>query len=528
MSDDRADWLLAEEGEAEEGRLQKEAEGADLDRRLLASLHPYQQSAAEDLARRIVLLCGGRAGKTTLISRRFVRRARRTRRGSLLYLTLTKGHAKELLWEPLKDLADEYRILIHFNETDLIATVRSTEARIKLVGADDRREADKLRGIPRHEIAIDEAASFQPRDLEYLIDKAIGPRLGDYKGTLILAGTPVATGRRGLFYDVSRPGSPEARDWKDRDGEQYEDWIGWSAHRWNMFDASPYVPEIANACEEALETKRRKGWTDENPTWRTEYLGEWASDASENVFKYRPHDEAGAELNMWDPPRLPNGFAVLPRGPEWRYVYVIDFGHRDPFALEIFAYTAGEKMLRHVYEFVRQGMYSRTIAELLIGRELNLATPGGLFAVTGWPDAIDADIVGVGQGQVDELANNYGIRIRPVRYSQHGKHDAITTFNGHLVDGRMKILKGSELEAQLSHLQWVTDDYGNLTLPKSERDDAVSAALLAPRSGFHLFEADELPLARDPLPHTPDSYRRTEMPTPGDADDWAGTDSNFD
>lgn len=528
MSADRLDWLLAEEASEEAARLERAGEVEEVDRRLLAGLHPYQQAAANDPSRLIVLLCGGRAGKTTLIQRRFARRCNRTRNARTLYLTLTKGHAKELMWDPLKDMADEYRLLFHWNESDLIATLKRTGGQIKLVGADDRREADKLRGVPRHEIAIDESASFQPRDLAYILDKAIGPRIDDYLGTLLLAGTPVATGRRGMFYDLSRPGSEEARDYKDRDDPRYAGWEGWSAHRWNMFDAARYVPAIANACKGALVKKRLKGWTDDNPTWRTEYLGQWAREDTENVFKYRPHDESGAEFNMWDPPRLPTGFAQLPEGKEWRYLYLMDFGHRDPLALEVFAYTPGSRMLWHVYEFVRRGMYPRSIAELLLGRELNLAEPGGLFGATGWPDVFDADIFGAGQGQVDELKNSYGIQIRPVRHSQNGKHDAITTFNGHLIDGQIKILKGSELETQLMNLQWVVDDHGNLTLPKSERDDAMSAAILAPRSGLHLYEeAAEAP-SKDPLPHTLESYQRSELPELPSFDDWMTEDANFD
>ena len=54
--------------------------------------------------------------------------------------------------------------------------------------------------------------------------------------------------------------------------------LGISTHStWNIRDNEAKPAQWANA----LATKRRRGWSDDHPTWRREYLGEWVADNSE-------------------------------------------------------------------------------------------------------------------------------------------------------------------------------------------------------------------------------------------------------
>src|SRR3990172_4227581 len=94
---------------------------------------------------------------------------------------------------------------------------------------------EKLRGQPFHEVHIDEAASHTTRILSHLIDRIIGPRLGDYGGRLVLYGTP---GRilSGIFYDATRSGAEIGRAYRDRDEPRYEGWLGWATHHWSIQD----------------------------------------------------------------------------------------------------------------------------------------------------------------------------------------------------------------------------------------------------------------------------------------------------
>lgn len=426
-----------------------------------------------------------------------VRRMISTHRAQCLYIANTRSQAEELMWAPLKDLLEKLEIAAVFNETKLRCVLRKNGSVLRLVGADDKREIEKLRGQPFHEVGIDESASYPAQLLDHLMFRVIGPRLGDYDGTIWTIGTPGHL-PAGPFYDATRPGSEISRHWSERDRPEYADWHKWSKHAWSLLDGSTFVPEMARLWERALRDKAANGWSDLHPVWRREYLGQWCQDDTENVFKYRPHDEEGNPWNQWDPQRTKQGFAILPPG-DWRYVIGMDMGHSDPFALEVFAYQQSAKTLWHVYEFERRGMYARTIAEILLGPDLNTDTPSGVLGVTGWPDGMVADTAGLGDALIEELSNVYGLKIEAAE--KKNKFDAIELSNGDLIDGHVKVLKGSKLEEQMMSLQWAIDDVGRLKENKGQRNDCTDAFVYARRRAMHQFTvvaAPDAPLRGSP------------------------------
>lgn len=487
----RLDWLLAEakarQSARDTGGWQEKLT------HLVAACHPLQQAFVLDPGRRVCARVARGGGKTTAGRCRFIRRMMTTPRAKCLYVATTRGQAEELMWSPLKDTLEKLEIAATFNETKLRCTLKKNGAQLRLVGADDKRELEKLRGLPHHEVGIDEGASYPAQILEHLLFRIIGPRLGDYGGVLWVIGTPGHL-LGGPFYDATRTGSEIARPWEERELPEYADWQRWSFHHWALPDGAPYVPEMARLWAAAQVEKEANGWSDEHPVWRREYLGHWAADDTENVYKYRAHDESGEPWNQWDPPRSPQGFAQLPPG-EWRFVYGMDMGHSDPFALEIFAYSLTENRLYHVYEFEKRGMYAQTIAQVLLGEKLDTEKPTGAIGVTGWPDGMVADTAGLGDALLDELKNVYGVAIEAA--AKRDKFDSIELFNGDLVDGRIRILKGSHLEEQLMSLQWAVDDVGRLKENKGQRNDCTDAAIYARRRAAHQF-AEEEPAPRPP------------------------------
>lgn len=459
---------------------------------LYQSCHPKQRDFAFDPGRRIAALVARGGGKTTGVKTRILKRMLSTPKARCVFIATSRSQGEELMWSSLKDTADKLELNCRFFEQKLRMVLYDNGSTLRIVGADDKREIEKLRGMPFHEVCIDEGASYDRVLLERLVYRIIGPRMGDFpNSSLTIIGTPGHL-FSGVFYDVTRPGSDISRPYEDRKKPEYKDWLRWSSHRWTLKDGAPYVPAMKNLWKEALIEKEANGWSDENPVWRREYLGQWAADDTERMFKYRPHDEAGNQYNQWNPKKDRNGMAILPEGHDWRYVYGMDMGHSDPFALEVFAYSMQDRTLYHVYEFNQKGMYAQTIAKQLIGDELDSDNPRGVVGATGWPDAMDADMSHLGGAMLDELRNVYGIHINPAERKH--KHDAIELFNGDLIDGRIKVLKGSILEQQLLHLQWDTDDYGNLKEPKSERNDATDAAIYARRRAHHQFSGDADPI----------------------------------
>lgn len=472
---------------------------ASAESRLIASLHPRQRDFVLDPARRIAALVGRGGGKTTGGLARFIRRMLRQDRAQCLYIAQTRDSARELIWEDLKDYLERLEIAADFNETRMTCSLRQNGSRLRLVGADDRKEIDKLRGKPRHEVGIDEAASHDPKLFHALIYKIIGPRLGDFKGMLWAVGTP-GEFMRDLFYEITRDGSTMSRPFDDRELTKYQDWKGWSFHRWTLQDGAAHVKAIANLWEEALAEKEQNGWSDDNPIWLREYMARWVEDNSEAVYKYRAMVD-GKPWNQWDPPRESHGegelagFAVPPiKDP--LYVVGVDMGHNDPTGVVVKAYSPTDpaRKLYHCWEFESRGMYARNLAELFLGESLSMESPGGLFGRIGWPDAIEYDAAGLGDAVAEELATVYGIRMRPVDKATKGKFSKIEAYNGDLIDGRLQILKGSKLEAQLQSLQWVVDDWGKLKEHKGQRNDLTDASLYARTIAGHLL-AGESPAA---------------------------------
>lgn len=478
-----------------------------LKRTLLEACHPFQHDAALDEALRISILAGRGGGKTVVLRVRALIKLVSIPRARIIYAATSRPEAERLNWEPLKQVVDELglRDEFSFNEGKLRCTCKRTGATYQLVGIDDKKEVNKYRGQPFDEVQVDEAASHDITLLEMFLDRAVGPRLGERRGCIVLAGTPGHV-LRGRFYEVTRKGSELHRPYGQRNDAEFAGWIGWSSHAWSMLDvlALPHAdrlyPALVLNWEAALIEKQRQGWSDNNPIWMREYLGLWASDHTTSMYTYQAHNEDGTPFNRWsllgdlkfDPGDwgdngktiqvLKLALARLPKEfDDWLFGYGADLGSRDPFALTILAFSPSDPWRRffHVFSFERRRMYIGLIAELLIGpeavkrvlRKEPFGELGGLFSLTGWPVAAVADLAGLGQLVLDELAKVYGIRFTPAE--KKNKPGAVELFNSDLVDGRMFIIGDSPLEEQLASLQWKPDQYDQ---PKEDKAVANHSA----------------------------------------------------
>lgn len=435
--------------------------------RLLARLtdecHPEQRDFVLDDARYLAALVGRGGGKTTGGQVRFVRRMLSRAKAHCLFVAKTRDHARSLIWQDTKDLFEklgfeEDRDIV-FNESLLTVTIVNNGSTLRLVGADKIADLEGLRGRTFHEVGIDEAASHGDKLLTYLIKEVIGPRL---VGSLWLIGT---AGRelRGLFYEVTRRKAKLGRLWRERD--QFPGWKGWSVHRWSLksaIDATAArpIPKLLELYAQQLLELETQKLTDESPAKKREYDAEWATDDEINVYSYRIHNEAGELHNQWDPPRVgPLGIAKLPDAfTDWVHVLGMDPGYSDPTAINVFAFSPSDRsrVLYHRLCIERPKLYAQAIAHLLIGPELKHDEPGGVIGAIGeWPNTMVADPAHqMAEALLDELRNVYGIHIEAAQKGFKYKVGAIEVVNGELVDGRIKVLKGSELEEQLIKLQW--------------------------------------------------------------------------
>ncbi len=488
---------------------------AEIRERVLADCHPFQRRAVEDPSRRYSM-CIGRGGtKTTTFRARGILKVTSIRRAEVLYLATTKPHAKKLNWDKLEDANEFYGLELRFNKTELTATCARTGGIYAMSGMEDDADLERYRGYPFNEVQVDECASHLPERVDRLVYRIVGPRLGERNGCIGLGGTPGHL-LRGLFYDVTRPGSPKHTPFCDVESALVAEATegkrrGWSSHAWSLADvvslpnAAVLYPALVANWQEALIEKEEEQWSDENPIWMREYLGLWAADDTDTVFRYRPHRD-GQPWNQWDPfgdhklegiQQLRAAIAQLREMglADLRYVVPADMGHTDPFALNVLAFspTDPERRIFHVMAFERTGMYARQIAELVIGADAVERTLrnqpheplGGILGETGWPDAMVLDSDGA---HIDELSKVYGIRFKKADRNPNYKHGAVELTNGDLVDGRLKILKGSQLEQQLQQLQWKEDVNGRVRENKAQANHSTDTLIYGRKEVAGLFE----------------------------------------
>lgn len=466
--------------------------------RLVRDCHPEQREFVLCNARYIAACIGRGGGKTTGGNVRFLRRMMTTPAAFCIFVAKTRNQAKTLLWTETKEL---FRRLgfrtgkdVTYNETTLAVTLRRNGSQLRLIGADSQPDLDSIRGKTYHEVGIDEAASHPDQLLGYLIREVLGMRL---VGSLWLIGT---AGKRpkGIFYEATRRGADRSRPWKDR--AQHPDWRGWWSHKWTLDSAIeatkdrpiPALLEIQKAQREEIAAN---GYSDDNPIKRREFDAEWAVDDAANVYTYRIHlsgKEAeargvpdGTLWNQWDPERIgPLRIAKLPSGfDDWLHIIAMDPGFTDPTAINVFSVSPTDptRTIYHRMGIERTKMHAELIAKALIGDELDHDKPGGIIGAIGeWPVVMVADPAHqMSQAILAELSNVYSLHIEPAQKGFRYKVGAIEVVNGDLVDGRLKVLKDSELEAQMIDLQWDETKGGELMERKSQPNHSCDCTVYA-------------------------------------------------
>lgn len=448
----------------------------------------------------------------------------RIRRADVLYGALTRPSAEKLNWFKLKDAVFQYGLTDDFEMSDykLRAICKRTGAMYTMTGMQDDADIEGYRGQPFDEVQVDEAASHDPDRVYRFVKSIVGPRLGERRGCLILGGTP-GTRLRGLFYDTTRPGAmrtlpdgssvPVHRRYTDRDLPEFANWQSWSSHAWKLKDvvdlpnSDKLYPALCANYAESLIEKAESGWSDDHPIWLREWCGIWAADDTTGVFQYKQFDADGAPWNMWDPfpDRQLEGLAMLQAALEalpeehddWRFVVIIDTGSAHPCAINIFAFCPNDKTrtIWHVFCFERTGMHQRPIAEMLLGTEfvsrlladerVDWDDTGGLLGLTGWPTAMELD---GDQPHIDELQRVYGLRFTKAIRTPSYKAGAIELVNGDLHDGRIKVLRNSQLEKQLIALQWEEDRWGNVQPSRKQADHSADCLIYGRRLIAHLFD----------------------------------------
>lgn len=404
-----------------------------------ASLFPKQRAFFDDTSKNPAAVCSRRAGKSVAISAKLAEGAYKHPLAWSLYLALTRDSAKAIMWEPLLALLEEFQFKFKSNISDLEITL-ANNSKIKLVGADHPKIKETLRGPRRAVVCIDEAGSFGP-GLKQTIEDSIEPSLMDLDGQLLMVGTPPPS-MSGYFHDQCCA----TRTAK--------------VHHWTVLD-NPHIP---NAKQYLDEVKRKRGWTDDNPTYLREYCGVWAQDWQKCVYKFL------ATRDCFDISKLPSH--------PLHWLIGLDLGWNDGTAFSVIGYHEDLPTAYVIHSEKHSHWIPSKIASHL--RELIARFK---------PERIVADAGALGKSIVEEFRQRYDLPIEAAEKTD--KNTWIELLNGDLLDGRLKIASHlKELHSEMMALQW---DEHHKEMP-GQPNDQTDSVLYPFRWCYHYWHREPIEL----------------------------------
>jgi len=283
-------------------------------------------------------------------------------------------------------------------------------AQFRLVGVDDKAAIEKVRGNKYRLVILDEASTYQEH-MRRLINDAFRPGLGDVRGTIVLSGTPGYV-CKGYWFDAAN------------------EKLHYRAWHWTLRE-NPHFPEPDVELAAVLAENK---WTDEEPTYRREWLGLWISDESKLVF------------GGYDPSR--NKFAAPAFDPaHWIVTVGLDYGtQKDPSGIVVLGTPRGEDLTF--------ALFARKYPKLLpdeLSAELRAV-------VTQYkPDRAVGDSGGLGAPYVEEWnrrhATDAGITVQAASKSE--KLASTELVNGAFRSSKLIITpEAAELEDEVLYLPW--------------------------------------------------------------------------
>lgn len=472
----------------------------------------------------IGVVCPRRSGKTFGVTSKALYLGESSPGARILIISQTLKSTVENYWSGapggLWAQNARYELDLKFNTT-AHTWVHPNGSRGLLAGAETKIDIERLRGAAAEAdlVIIDECKSFAPLLLEDLIENVVEPGLMTRGGQLIMIGTPGSI-PLGPFYAAtclsSRvPAATESEPTRTRptcvpwneiaepgpayaqlSAHEFQDLF--SLHTWTIQDNTAAPGQWLRA----LSTKRRRGWDDNHPIWRREYLGEWVSDASDLVYAFARSRAEGK--CTWTPGHQDGLLGLAEKDGPWHLLMGLDLGFVDDSALVLVAYSETLQQLRHVYDYKSPGMDAQTFAEEVLGT----------IDTYGQPEMVVADVGGGGSKMVIEMLNQrYGLAIQPA--NKREKQDHIEIMNGDFLADRIKIISGSDLDHELCGLQWDLSSDSKVILSRTGRlredpscpNHLCDALLYIWRFSYHYYAT-----AREvgPEPGTPDWWRHEE------------------
>ncbi len=465
---------------------------------IIEKANPVQRLFLSDESIFQSILCPRRSGKSFSITSKALYIGESKPGSRILIISLNLKSTKENFWSAapggIFDQNKWHGLQLSFNNTDYTWT-HENGSRGRLAGADTRADIESFRGASAEADAvfIDEAGSFAPDLLRDMVFEVLMPGLMTRGGFICLAGTPGLI-PQGLFYEatsivstVADPDDPEILrpTCSVFSGtSQSEESHLWSLHRWTIQDnlAAPHQ------WKRALRQKKARNLSDESPTWRREFLGEWVSDPSELVYYGYLENRDSGRVTWLPECTLDNVTGLPPEYAPWHKVMGLDFGFEDDSAIVYAAWSEVAKEMRVFFTFKSKHLTIDDFGEKILE----------VIAIYGSPEVIVGDKGAQGKQIVETINQRYGIGI--IAAEKNFKYDFQEILNADFQAGRVKIPLHSDLDDELCSLQWeLTKEKTILVRTGKLREDPrcanhlCDALLYIFRYAYHFFSKPNTP-----------------------------------
>jgi len=392
---------------------------------------PQQVKFIRDTSRYKTAVCSRRAGKSTACAADLVDLALRKPKSNQLYITLTRGNAKRLVWKEVENIIQKFGLKVKANISDLSMTFENGSM-IYYAGAATKDEVDKYRGFSFDKVYLDEAQSFRPY-IQELIDDVLSYAVLDRGGSIVLIGTPGPI-PAGYFFDASHSD-------------------GWKNFKWTIFD-NIHIPDVEGRL---AEERKRRGIKETDPVYLREALGLWVQDSDSLVFKY--------DRNL-------NHYTELPS--DLVYIFGVDLGYNDADAIAILGYSKVDKKVYLVEEYIKR---KQNITELVneIKRLVEKYKP----------IRIEIDAGALGKKIAEEIIRRHQIPVNAAE--KHRKLEFIELLNDDLRTGKLMIKRESVCAQDMVLVQWDILEKDRRTISKGFHSDVTDAVLYGWRYCNHFF-----------------------------------------
>ena len=331
-------------------------------------------------------------------------------RGRIIYASATIEKAKELSWDKLYNLNEEYKFGWSFeNKSNRIVTKYNE---IVMRGLKDVPSANRDQGHPIKLAIIDEPQTIKEHILKHYVNNVVTWGMADFKGS----------GR--ICYTGNPPHYPH-----NFLKQEYFNKENHVIHV-NIFDNPKFTKQEALTFID--KERKRRGLTkgSEDAHFKRDVYGEWI-DAGDDYLVFKVKES--------------NYYKTLPISDIYSGVMGIDLGHTDSDAIVILYYSQNDGTIYCEFEYKKD---KQDITEL--AREIN-------FVLSHYDD-IDfktIDTGGLGKKITEELRTRHNLDL--IAADKAHKMTYVELLKAHINHNMFKFKKGSQLAQEMKQIIYTPD-----------------------------------------------------------------------